>query len=70
MPLAYATPEDVARLLDDPPDQISSGRRDEYRARLLRASQKWDQTTGEPMRSVRDSRPADRAGRGLSDTGA
>ena len=53
MPLPYATPEDVARLLDDPPDQISAGRRDEYRARLLRASQKWDQTTGEPMRSVR-----------------
>ena len=53
MSLAYAVPEDVARLLDDPPDQITSGRRQEYRARLERASQKWDRTTGRPMRTVR-----------------
>ena len=53
MSLAYAVPEDVARLLDDPPDQITAGRRQEYRARLERASQKWDRTTGRPMRTVR-----------------
>ena len=53
MPLPYATPEDVARLLDDPPDQLTAERRSTYQARVQRASQMWDRSTGEPMRSIR-----------------
>jgi hypothetical protein len=53
MPLPYATPEDVARLLDDPPDQITDKRRTVYQTRVERASQKWDRATGEPMRTIR-----------------
>ena len=53
MPLPYATPEDVARLLDDPPEQLTSERRTVYQSRVERASQKWDKSTGEPMRTIR-----------------
>jgi len=53
MPLPYATPEDVARLIDDPPDQIAAKRRRTYQTRVERASQQWDRTTGAPMRTVR-----------------
>lgn len=53
MPLPYAAPVDVARLLDDPPDQVPADRQTEYRSRAERASQKWDRTTGAPMRTVR-----------------
>lgn len=56
-PLPYATPESVARLLDDPPDQLRDKRRTVYQTRVNRASQEWDQSTGSPMRTIRVGAP-------------
>jgi len=57
MPLPYCTPEDISRKLDRPPDRITDARRQRYETRAAAASQRWDEQTGTPMRSVRVGAP-------------
>lgn len=54
MSLPYATPEAIQRKLDKPLSNLGTDERQRYRSRAEMASQQWDKTTGNPMRSVRE----------------
>jgi hypothetical protein len=56
MSLPYATPEAIQRKLDLPLDQLDTDQRRRYRARASAASDEWDKTTSNPMRSRREGR--------------
>lgn len=53
MPLPYCTPEDIARKIDQPPDQLNTDQRTRFETRTRAASQRWDRETGSPARQVR-----------------
>jgi hypothetical protein len=53
MPLPYCTVEDIRRKLDLPPDGFDGAERERFNARAEQTSQRWDSTTGSPLRTVR-----------------
>lgn len=53
MPLPYCAPEDIRRKLDLPTGALDPDERDRFGARAAAASQRWDSTTGSPLRTVR-----------------
>jgi len=53
MPLPYCTAEDIRRKLDLPTGALDGAERERFNARAEQASQRWDSTTGSPLRTVR-----------------
>jgi|APHM01.1.fsa_nt_gi hypothetical protein len=53
MPLPYCAPQDIRRKLDLPTGTLDPDERDRFGARAAAASQRWDTTTGSPLRTVR-----------------